>query len=164
VAYAIEMFFDDRADAAVRRLWHRLAEAGLPSLETLGHSRHRPHLSLTVLDAADPPALSEVDVLPPLRFPALGTFAGDGGVLFLAAVTTGPLLDVQARLSDRLQQQGFTQWRHYRPGSWLPHCTLAMNLTPSELSAATGLLAGFPEIQARVAEIGVVDTETGDVL
>lgn len=168
VAYAIELFFNEQADTAVRRLWHRLAVSGLPSLETLGHRRHRPHVSLTVLETAQPPAVADVEDLadvrrlPALHFSALGTFGGDGGVLFLAPVVTEPLLVVYARLNDVLQDQGIAQWPHYLPGSWVPHCTLAMNLTPAELSAAAGLLAGFRLLRAEVAEVGVTDTETGD--
>ena len=169
VAYAIELFFDEQADTAVRRLWHRLAVSGLPSRETLGHRRHRPHVSLTVLETTRPQAVAHVvdlvDVqrLPALHFSALGTFDGGGGVLFLAPVVTEPLLTVHARLNDVLQDQGIAQWPHYLPGSWVPHCTLATNLTPTELSAAAGLLAGFRQIQAEVPEVGITDTETGDI-
>lgn len=56
MAHAIEMFFDEHADTAVRALWQQLATAGLPSLATWTHRRHRPHVSLTVtgsLDRAD---------------------------------------------------------------------------------------------------------------
>jgi hypothetical protein len=42
MAHAIEMFFDDRADSAVRALWLLMAEAGLPSLATRSHRRHPP--------------------------------------------------------------------------------------------------------------------------
>ena len=63
MAHAIEMFFDEQADAAVRGLWHRLADAGLPSLATYGHARHRPHVSLTVasnLEVQDPAVLADI--------------------------------------------------------------------------------------------------------
>lgn len=169
MAYAIELFFDKQADTAVRRLWHRLAASGLPSLETLGHCRHRPHVTLTVLETAQLPAVPDVEDLldvrrvPLLRFSALGTFGDGGGVLFLAPVVTAPLLAVHARLNDVLQEQGIVQWTHYLPGSWVPHCTLAMDLTPAELSTAASLLTGFPQIQAEVAEVGITDTATGDI-
>ena len=83
--------------------------------------------------------------------------------LFLAPVVTAPLLAVHVRLNDVLQERGIVQWPHYLPGSWVPHCTLAMNVTPAELSAAAGMLAGFRQIQAEVAEVGITDTETGDI-
>ena len=83
--------------------------------------------------------------------------------LFLAPGRTAPLLAVHVRLNDVLQERGIVQWPHYLPGSWVPHCTLAMNVTPAELSAAAGMLAGFRQIQAEVAEVGITDTETGDI-
>lgn len=157
MAYAIGMFFEEEADAAVRRLWRRLASAGLPSLETLGHARHRPHVTLAVTDL--PVASIDVEVLPSVQLPVLGTFAGDGGVLFLGAVVSAPLLALHAGVCRRLHEQ----WAHYVPGSWVPHCTLAMGLTPAQLSAAAGVLAGFRPIAARVVGVGVVDTRTGEV-
>jgi hypothetical protein len=164
VAYAVEMFFDERADEAVRGLWRRLASAGLSSLETYGHARHRPHVSLSVMDAVpDVAAIGEVQRLPPLLFPALGMFAGDGGVLFLAPVVTPPLLAVHERVWQSLQGQGHAQWAQYGPGRWVPHCTLAMGLPPAGLAAAAGLLAGFHPVEARVTELGVTDTRTGKV-
>ena len=38
-----------------------------------------------------------------------------------------------------------------------------MDVTPAELSAAAGMLAGFRQIQAEVTEVGITDTETGDI-
>jgi hypothetical protein len=164
VAYAVEMFFDERADEAVRGLWRRLARAGLSSLETYGHARHRPHVSLSVMDALPAAAeIGEVQRLPGLLFPALGTFAGDGGVLFLAPVVTPPLFAVHERVWESLQGQGLTQWTQYGPGRWVPHCTLAMGLPPAGLAAAVGLLAGFQPVEAQVTEVGVTDTRTGEI-
>ena len=37
MAHALEMYFDDQAEAAVRRPWQLLADAGLPSLATRTH-------------------------------------------------------------------------------------------------------------------------------
>ncbi|MHB1431893.1 MAG: hypothetical protein ACYCVZ_07245 [Streptosporangiaceae bacterium] len=51
MAHALEMYFDDQADAAVRELWRLLADAGLPSLATRTHRRHRPHVSLAIAES-----------------------------------------------------------------------------------------------------------------
>jgi hypothetical protein len=53
------MYFDDRADAAVRQLWQRLTDAGLPSMATRTHRRHRPHVSLAVAGS-----LADADLAP----------------------------------------------------------------------------------------------------
>jgi hypothetical protein len=172
VAYAIEMFFEEHADAAVRQLWHRLTEAGLASLATRSHARHRPHVSLTVtsgIDVAHLDAVADVvadsvdQPLPRLSLSSLGTFAGDGGVLFLGAVVTAPVLALHTRVCDVMREQGLGQWSHYLPGAWIPHCTLAMGLPPAEIASAIRLLADFRPIDAQVVEVGVTDTTTGAV-
>lgn len=172
MAHAIEMFFDEQADAAVRRLWHRLAEADLPSLETYSHARHRPHVSLTVasdLDVDDTAVLADLaavldgEPLPRLHLPALATFAGSGGVLFLAAVATAPLLALHERVGQVLQAHRIDQWPHYLPGNWVPHCTLAMGHTAADFSAAMSLLSGFEPFDAQVTGAGATETATGAV-
>jgi hypothetical protein len=64
VAHAIEMLFDDQADAAVRSLWRTLSGAGLPSLATLTHRRHRPHVSLAVCESLDGADLARLTPAP----------------------------------------------------------------------------------------------------
>ena len=175
MARAIEMFFDERVDAVVRRLWRRLTDSGLSSLETYGHGRHRPHVSLTVASHWDvdrsADVLAEVGAAaksgqrPRLDFHALGSFAGKGGILFLSPVATSPLLALHEQVGDILRRHGIVEWwSHYRPGAWVPHCTPAVDLAPADLSSAVGLLSGFQPFRAQVVEIGVTDTTTGTVL
>ncbi len=54
MAKAIEMFLDERADAAGRGTLAPAHRLGLSSLETYGHARHRPHISLTVTSDWNP--------------------------------------------------------------------------------------------------------------
>jgi 2'-5' RNA ligase len=173
VAKAIEMFLDERADATVRGLWRLLADSGLSSLETYGHARHRPHVSLTVTSDWDldlsPGALDDIRRAVSARrslvldFQALGTFAGGGGVLFLAATPTLPLLVLHERIGEILRHHGIAQWPHYLPGTWVPHCTLAVELALTDVTSAVGQLCGFEPFQAQVVGIGVADTSTGTI-
>jgi hypothetical protein len=71
MAHAIEMFFDDKADAAVRKIWDILAANGLPSLATRTHRRHRPHVSLTIAESMDDADLTELRSVLTNRHPAL---------------------------------------------------------------------------------------------
>lgn len=50
------------------------------------------------------------------------------------------------------------------PGTWVPHCTLAMDLSEAEISSAIGQLSGFEPLQAQIVEIGLTDTSTGTVM
>jgi hypothetical protein len=86
VAHAVEMYFDDQADRAVRKLWHLLADSGLPSLATRTHRRHRPHVSLAVARSLSGADLTQLRFVltahqPTLQLYVLGTFPGAGGAL-----------------------------------------------------------------------------------
>ena len=169
MAQAIEMFFDTHADAAVRDLWQRLAAAGLPSLATLTHRQHRPHVSLTVTESLDQADLSPLrSVLaqhhPALHLTVLGTFPGSQGVLFLGAAVTEGLLTLHARAHRALAGQPVTHWPSYLPGRWVPHCTLAQGLGKEEIAGAFRLLHGYQPISAQVTSAGVTDTATGTVI
>src|SRR5437763_6441974 len=49
MALAVCLLFDAPADRALRRLWDRLEERGVPTLRSHTHGQHHPHLSLVVL-------------------------------------------------------------------------------------------------------------------
>jgi len=140
---AIEMFFDNRTDAAVRSLWERLAEDGLPSLDTT----YRPHVSLAVFDG-DP--FMELSSLVrgwastvhymTLELSHIGRFP-ETGVAFLGVTPTRLLLDLHEGLHVRLAAHPTgTGSDLYRPGSWVPHCTLAMRVADPDVSRLLSLV------------------------
>ncbi len=162
------MYVDDQADAAVRRLWLLLADAGLPSLATRTHRRHRPHVSLAVAESladADLAALRPVlnAPRPALHLYVLGTFPGGEGALFLGVQVTAELLAFHAEVHAALASQPIRQWAYYLPGNWIPHCTLAEGLDRAETARAFGLLAGYQPVSATVTSVGVKDTATGAI-
>jgi len=168
MAHAIELFFDEPADAAVRALWQQLDTAGLPSLATRTHHRHRPHVSLTVTESLDHADLARVRSalagrLPAVLLDTLGTFPGSEGALFLGAVVTEDMLTLHTRVHNALAGQPVTHWPYYLPGRWVPHCTLAQGLGRDEMAVAFRLLHGYQTIAAQVTCAGVTDTVTGAV-
>jgi 2'-5' RNA ligase len=168
MAHALEMYFDDVADAAVRELWQRLTDAGLPSLATRTHRRHRPHVSLAVAESlADADLAPLRSVLsahqPTLQLYVLGTFPGRGGALFLGVQVTAELLAFHAQVHAALGGQPIEHWPYYQPGNWVPHCTLAEGLDQAEAGSAFGLLAGYEPIAAMVLAAGIKDTVTGSI-
>jgi 2'-5' RNA ligase len=168
VAHAVELYFDDQADSAVRSMWQVLAQAGLPSLATGTHRRHRPHVTLAVAESLAGADLSPVRSAlaghrPPLRLYVLGTFPGTGGALFLGVQVTADLLAFHAGVHAALDGQGGQQWPYYLPGSWIPHCTLAEGLDRAEAARAFGLLYGREPIAAAVTAAGIKDTATGTI-
>ena len=168
MAHALEMYFDDQADAAVRELWRVLVDADLPSLATRTHRRHRPHVSLAVAESlADADLAPLWSVLkahqPTLHLYVLGTFPGSEGALFLGVQVTAELLAFHAEVHAALAGQPVEHWRYYQPGNWVPHCTLAEGLGQAEAAQAFGLLLGYTPVTATVSATGIKDTGTGSI-
>jgi hypothetical protein len=51
----------------------------------------------------------------------------------------------------------------YSVGAWMPHCTLAQDLTRAQLVQGIDLLHDQPIIMAHVSTVGLLDTATGEV-
>ncbi|MCB0090134.1 MAG: 2'-5' RNA ligase family protein [Caldilineaceae bacterium] len=153
MGYAVELYVDAQMEFAVRGLWQTLADRGVTSLmPDLGA---RPHISLTVFDELYPPDVHEAlqnfaaEVAPiPLQFSAVGIFPTAEGVVFLAPVVTQRLLDVHADFHARMAALGRQSLPYYRPGNWVPHCTVAMNLPPEQIPTAVAICKAAPVFHA----------------
>jgi 2'-5' RNA ligase len=163
VAHALECYFDDAADAAVRALWQRLALAGVPG------PTGRPHLSLAVAGTIPPATRKNLAkdlamlAMPSVWLYTLSTFPTNQNALLLGAVTDAELLAVHVAVHDVLAGRVRDPWAHYLPGVWVPHCTLAEDVTPEQLVAGFAALHPIEPIRARITEVAVKDTRTGDV-
>ena len=169
MAHAIEMYFDEAADAAVRRIWQLLADAALPSLATRTHRRHRPHVTLAVAESLSGTDLMPLQAVlsahqPTLRLYVLGTFPGSEGALFLGVPVTADLLTFHGDVHSALAGRPIAHWPYYQPGNWVPHCTLAEGLSKAEAAQAFGLLSGYQPITAQVTATGIKDTATGTIM
>lgn len=164
MGYAIELFYDDASDQAVRDIWDGLGTAlGQPSLSELGA---RPHVSLAVysddLDTAGFPErlLEFARSIDPFDFvlSSVGTFPGQEGVVFLAPVVTGRLLAVHALFHEGFSKYENAGTAYYLPGNWVPHSTVAIDLSPSEVKEALGYCReAFTPISGRFREISLVE-------
>jgi 2'-5' RNA ligase len=129
---ALECYLDTHATRRVRALWDAYEAAGIPSLRGLADRRHRPHVSLVAADVLDPrvvaAALDGMPVAPPLRldFQYVGQFVGR--VVWLGPSPTAELLSHHEQVYARLAAAGIEVYDVYRPGAWVPHCTLSMGV------------------------------------
>lgn len=169
MAHALELFFADDADRAVRALWQRLEDAGVPSLATRTHRQHRPHVTLavagTIPAAARKSLRAELRLLsiPDLWLYTLSTFPGEDPVLLMGAVVDTELLAVHSAVHDILAGKVTNPSAYYFPGAWVPHCTLAQGITSEQLAAGFAAALPLEPIRASIAEIGVTDTRTGEI-
>ena len=150
---SVELTLDAGADAAVRELWARLADAGLPSEQRpVPSPSHRPHVTLFAADhleadadAALPALLAGLAL--PLRLGGLLAFGPRRGSVVLArqVVVDRPLLDLQMAVASLC---GADPDGHFGPGRWTPHVTLARRVPVDRLSAVVAALGDLPELEA----------------
>ncbi len=81
----------------------------------------------------------------------------------MGAVVDTELLAVHAAAHDTLAGRVRDPSAYYFPGAWVPHCTLAHGLTPSQLSSGFAALQPTEPVRASVTGVGVTDTRTGEV-
>jgi hypothetical protein len=167
VVHSIELLLDDEAEAAIRRQWRLLADAGLPSehRSPQGGGSRRPHI--TVIAAEQIASQAATGLIPTLNAALpLPVVIGDpmifgtakvgrpGLILVRQVHPTVPLLQLQQQVYDNCPG---ALGDHFVAGRWAPHVTLAHRLRPDQIPVALQLLArsgasnGAPrELEARV--------------
>jgi 2'-5' RNA ligase len=169
MAHSVELFLDREADEAIRSLWQRLERAGVPSLASRTHRRHRPHVTFAMAGSIPPRTVEALRRdLAPLSLPnlwlyTLGTFPTRENVLWLGTVVDAELLAVHSAVHDVLAGAVKQPFVFFLQGSWIPHCTLAQDLTPGQLAAGVEALHPVSPVIARISEVGITDTRTGEV-
>lgn len=157
---AIELYLDVDTTRRVRRLWQALEEEGVPTLGSL-NQRHRPHVSLAAARLLAPEAVAAaLDGLPLGRGLTLGLdFVGQflGRVLWLGVTPTRELLELHSRVHDRLAAHGVDVWEYYRPGRWVPHCTVSMRVPNPMVAPAVRRCLEFLPIRATITGAAVTD-------
>lgn len=165
VALAVCLLLDARTDRAIRKLWDRLEDEGIATLRTHTHGRHLPHVSYAVLRSWDLDAVAEaVGSLPArgpveLHFDGLGLFRRSRSWL----VPAGPadLVPRQQEVVKAVVGTGADLHRHYEPGLWVPHCTLAPRVRLGQLATLAALVYDVLPLHASADRAALVDSSTG---
>jgi 2'-5' RNA ligase len=167
VALAVCLLFDRRSERAVRALWDRVEEQGVGSLRSHTHGRHVPHVSYAVLrswdQAAVTDALAGLDGGEPvdLSFDGIGLFRR--GRTWLVAGVTADFIARQQRVVEAVTAAGAELHKHYRPGIWLPHCSLAPRATLAQLPAVAAAVFDVLPLHGRLDRAALVNSATGEV-
>lgn len=166
MALAVCLLPDPPVDAAVRRLWARMEDAGVPSLASHTHGRHVPHLTYAALRTWDldavVAALAALPDQPPLRIhlDALGMFRRSR--CWLVPALAPDLAARQQAVVDAVASTGADLHKHYRPGDWTPHLTLAPRLHLRDLGVVARLVNDVLPITGQASHAVLVDTSTGE--
>jgi 2'-5' RNA ligase len=161
VVAALELYLDVDATRRVRTLWRALEAEGIPTMASLLQQKHRPHVSLAAARTLAPAAVAEaLDGLPVGRGLTLDLdFVGQfvGRVLWLGVTPTAELLDHHRRVHERLDEAGVEVWNLYRPGRWVPHCTVSMRVPNPHMAAAVRRCLEMLPVRATVTGAAVTD-------
>jgi 2'-5' RNA ligase len=166
VALAVCLLFDAHGEAAVRRLWRRLEEHGVPTLLTHTHGRHVPHLSYAVLRSYDADQVADALARLPsagpvsLNLDAFGMFRRSR--TSLVPSPTRDLARRHERVVEAVESTGAELHRHYRPGVWVPHCTLAPRTTLDRLPTIGAVVFDMLPLVATADRAALIETGSGD--
>jgi len=165
VALAVCLLFDTHGDRTLRRLWRRLEELDVPTLLSHTHGHHVPHLSYAVLRDYDVDAVTgALTALPDmgpvtLHFDAFGMFRRSR--TWLVPAVTSDIASRQERVVAAVEATGAELHRHYRPGVWVPHCTLAPRTTLDRLPLIASAVFDVLPLVTTADRLALVDTSTG---
>jgi len=162
MSFAVSIYFDPKIENQIKEIWRSFDTANLPNHK---ERTFRPHITLCIyeeINCADCECkINEVSsqfILPAINFDHLGIFNGVEKVLFLAPTPNEHLLAMQRKVFHMLSTFVRKPWKMYEPDMWVPHCTLANDLSEKELKKAIEIaLAIQLPIHTGISQIGIVE-------
>ncbi|BBY67419.1 2'-5' RNA ligase family protein [Mycolicibacterium helvum] len=148
MAHSIELLIDQRADTAVRQMWHALADGGLPSRHRVPSGTRRPHITLVAAERIAPGidrvlgGLAEELPLPVVLGAPL-VFGTDRLTLARLVVGSAALLALHDEVYGLCRPFAFNVFAHSAPGRWTPHITLGRRFTPAQVGEALAAVDGI---------------------
>ena len=167
MALAVCLLFDRRSERAVRALWGRVEQQGVVSLCSHTHGRHVPHVSYAVLRRWDQIAVSDAlagiegGVPVQLSFDGVGLFRR--GRIWLVAGVGADFVARQERVVEAVTATGAELHKHYRPGVWLPHCSLAPRATLAQVPQVVATVLDVLPLRATLDHAALINSATGEL-
>ena len=156
--YGIGLYFDGETEKKIMKLPCLLASRGITRRYL--DMRVRPHIALAVFND-----IEDVDRCSgllagyaesvgsfPVKFSSIGVF-NNSKIVFLAPVVTFDLLEMNRKINDIFCFCDNTGSEYYLPGSWVPHCAVALtgeDDSPVLDKAAKLVIDNFEVISGRV--------------
>jgi hypothetical protein len=165
VALCVCLLFDGRTERALRNLWDRLEERGVPTLRSHTHGLHHPHLSYVVLLQGEITAVRDAVAALPDRgalevtFDALGAFRR--GRICLVPAVPADLVSRQQIVLETVRATGAVVHTHYEVGSWLPHCSVAPRARLEQLPIVATAVYDILPLAATITHAALIDSVTG---
>ncbi len=162
-AYGVVLLFDDRSTKLIYDVWQEIAAAGISNV--LLEESDLPHISLGICekidcDVAKKDFQSFVAAIDPFEIilPSIGIFP-TAGVVYLGVTLTEHLAKLHRQFTDLFTSIATAPNEIYFPGSWVPHCTLAYDLTSEQVLKAVDIVQNNSPlpITCRVEKIALIE-------
>jgi 2'-5' RNA ligase len=129
--FAISIKTNNESAKHIRDLWARVGvHEDTPSMASLNYA---PHITLAIYDRINADLLKQALVTTfngrtslRIAFDRIRCFEQLSLVLWAAPVVTTALIDLHGSLHSQIDPEMCRP--HYRPGSWVPHCTLGTKI------------------------------------
>ncbi|WP_193615061.1 2'-5' RNA ligase family protein [Nocardioides lijunqiniae] len=141
--HALELLPDAAGEAAVRRDWQALRDAGLPSMLDHTGASNTPHVTVIAVPEIEP---ADERLAADLLGPVLPVAARLSGLALLGGrrVSVARLVDVPDELVTAVLRLRAGTRGHQHPG-WLPHVTLARRVERADVPRVLEAVAGDGE-------------------
>jgi 2'-5' RNA ligase superfamily len=96
-----------------------------------------------------------------LSFEGVGLFRR--GRTWLLAGVSADFVARQQRVVETITATGAELHKHYRPGVWLPHCSLAPRATLAQLPGVVAAVMDVLPLRARLDRAALVNSATGEI-
>ena len=161
--FALVMYFDSLSEKPIRELWQKIADAGITS--TLARAGVRPHLTLTIFDQVsripredELAGFARKSHLTDLQATYIGFFSQPDPVVFVAPTPTQELMDFHRSIIHVLMEDAQPISANYLPGTWVPHCTIALDFPKKRIPEVVELCLDLPlPFIMHATQVGVVE-------
>lgn len=146
--YSIELHFNTHSNRQIQRIIDLLMKEKVNSVTI--EQNIIPHLTLAVYDALDiNEAINNLDSLRnkfkafDLKLSGIGLFPSDEPPLFLIPKVTIELLTLHKYICELFDLYKNSQWQHYKPENWIPHCSVALYLSKKKIFDAIDIVIKY---------------------
>ncbi|KML04439.1 2'-5' RNA ligase family protein [Rossellomorea marisflavi] len=160
--YAVVAVFNPELERAIIEVWDELKEKGISAYASQVKNR-RPHITLGDVQQLDPVRFSEDFVRyyrnhKPIevRLASIGSFIRTG-ILYYSPVFSEELTALHRDFHKQFLPPDGNESSLYRPGSWIPHCTIANRLSTEEQLKAFKLVKDQEIPQGSIAGLSLLD-------
>jgi len=141
--YAIEFYLDNNSSKKISKV---IKELELNNVNIEGGTH--PHITVAIYNTLPISSMinellefiSSISLLN-ITFSSFGVFPGEKThVIFLAPVVTREMIETHEKFYEKFKHYEDMSWDMYKPGKWVPHCTLGFDVNDKMLHQSMDII------------------------